>query len=363
MLRICSQTYPLISQRPERAPSPVLITLMVMLAIVSGVVPAAFADSDHGGELDRWVPSVALEAGIFGHTGQGSISSTDIVGPRDFTSDSPVSFRVGDIGFSPRDIEFGLKIGEDVSNRIIPRPLSSREEVLAGLVGSTFEIMSPQILDIPTHPRFFMDVNISAALGSEVLLAPDADPSRMTVDPNRLAFAPVGEGSVAGRGSVIRIQPQGPQIHAGLGVAFTFDFGPERIRIKPSVVYTRIRHDLYAVTNRPIRLNDDRGLNADIYDPNDFRLLQFQEDRTEIYHGAGVALEVEYETGNRVGPFDITLYMKGHGTQFFGDLETNLTQSNPDFPGEQVFYKYVQDRWAYRVSTGLRFRFMPRSKQ
>ena len=97
---------------------------------------------------------------------------------------------------------------------------------------------------------------------------------------------------------------------------------------------------------------------------------------TEVYHGLGPALEIEYETRNRVGPFAVSLFAKGNASYLFGDLKTEMQRTNQDGDvyqlndmGEQVpidesvNWKYTQDRWVYRVTTGIRFRLVPKRKR
>jgi hypothetical protein len=357
MLRFRSQTCPPFNKRNTRPgrlgaescrglrTDNACLTMLVLsaIALLTGASPS-YAQSDHDGELDKWVPSVGIELDFLtGHTGKGNISSTQITGPR---VQNPPPQR-GDLGLAIVD------------------PQASREPILAALVGGTFEIMTPQLLDVPSHPRLFLGLNVSAVFGSEVNFAVDADPGDLEIVEERSEQFPVGEASVIGRGSIISAQPQGPQVHAGFGVAFTVDVGTNRFRIKPSIVYSRIRQDIFAITKRVIRLSDANGPTSDLSlnNPEDFRLFQAQASRTEIYHGAGLALELEYDTENRLGPLSVTLFSKFHAAHLFGDLKTRFSESNPDYPGETVFYKFSQDRWTYRGGVGIRFRYVPRSRR
>ena len=85
--------------------------------------------------------------------------------------------------------------------------------------------------------------------------------------------------------------------------------------------------------NRPA---DQAG--GDIYDAvslNENQILLLLGDASG--HGIGPALEIEYETGGQEGPFDISLFIKGHATRFFGDVTTESTSTNTDYippPGE-----------------------------
>ena len=47
---------------------------------------------------------------------------------------------------------------------------------------------------------------------------------------------PIGEGAIIGRGSKITVQNQMPQIHAGLGSAFSFEVAGERFELLRNVL-------------------------------------------------------------------------------------------------------------------------------
>ncbi len=303
---------------------------------------ATDANSSHDGEIERWVFSSALEVGIFAHTAKGNVRGSDVIGPRTTT---------------PSESQ-----GDSRCTCLVD-PKNSREEVSAALVGGDFEVMTPALFDVPSRPRLFMDFNISAVLTNDVGLARDAEPSPVLEYPFGLsggaAGEALGETTIEGRGTKTIIQHQGPQLHAGIGTAFTFDFGPERIRIKPSFVYSRAVLDISVEAARAIRLQQGPGTSFD----DNFRTFYGADDFREVYHGIGPALEIEYETRNRIGPFSVTLFLKGHAIHFLGDLKTRFTVSNPDYPGEQVDWKYTQNAWAYRASTGIRFRLVPKRKR
>ena len=340
--------------RPGRPPlgPPLMISirtgwlLVIAAAMVGGsqVSHAESAAAMHDGELTRWVPSAALEVGIFGHTGKGNIDSTDVGTPRV----DPPNFAVGDVR----------------GDSLIPSE-ASREQILSALVGGDFEIMTPRLADVPTHPRLFFDVNISAVMTNEVGLARSGEPTSLQFPRNFDPGSVLGENVVAGRGTKINVHHQGPQLHIGQGVAFTFDFGAERIRIKPSIVYSRIITDISGVANRAVRLRNFTPFVPRDFD-SEFRRVELSDKFREVYHGVGPAVEVEYETANRIGPFAMSIFIKGHASHLLGDLETELraTNQDPTVTGdESVRFKYSQDRWVFRASTGIRFRLVPRRRR
>ncbi len=310
----------------------------LVCSVLSTCLPTpCYAESDHDGELDRWVFSGALEVGVFAHTGKGSAEGTPLTGPR----------------ISPN-----LIAGDGPDN--VVEPLSDREDLVGALIGGTLEAMTPKLFSTPGRPRLFLDVNVSSVLSSEVGMSRIGDIGNVALPPDRAPNLILGETVLLGVGNEVSAQQQGPQVHAGFGAAFTLDFGTNRIRIKPSVVYSRTILEVAAVTQRAVRLVNDLGPALGL---DDYRYIMLNDDRTEVYHGMGPALEIEYETGNRLGPFTVTLFIKGHASHIFGGLKTRLQQANPDYPDELVRYKFTQDRWNYRASTGVRFRWVPKEKK
>ncbi len=336
-----------ITRRNHSISSTVTSVFVVVFAVALAVGGAGRAAADsssgsHGDELERWVFSSAVEIGVFGHTGKGNVDATETG--------------------TPRIANPNFQFGDSRSQFVVPEE-GSREDVLSMLVGGTFEVMTPSLFDVRTQPRLFLDVNVSAVITNDVGLARDGDPGPLGF-PNR--FQPtgiLGEDNVAGRGTKITVQHQGPQVHAGLGTALTFDFGPERIRIKPSVVYSRITTDIFAVGKRAVRLT---GIQNPRDFSSEFRTINLSEKVREVYHGVGPALEIEYETANRLGPFAISLYLKGHASHLLGDLKTRMQKTNPDpqvVGTETIRWKYSQDRWVFRAGTGMRFRLVPKRER
>lgn len=248
-------------------------------------------------------------------------------------------------------------------------PLDGSGDVLSGLLGATFGLMTPAPLDIATHPRLFVDLSVLPTLTQETAIARSGDPGEYGIRlPIARASPFVGERLVAGTGTQITSQHQGVQLHIALGSAFTFDFGEHRLRIKPSIQYSRTENKISVEARRAVRI-----VNADPIDPitpsngrirslASYRFVTLADDFTEVFHGLGPALEIEYDTENRVGPFVVSVFLKGAASHLFGDLETEFVAANPDFPSETVRFKYKNDPWTYQATTGIRLRLVPVSK-
>jgi len=330
-----------------------LAAALVVCAALPPFASLANADSPQE-ELRKWTPSVGLEVGVFGHTGKGNISSTEIFGPR---QNIPVPLQSGDFP----SIEDPNNPGTFID--VITRPLADRDEISNAVLGINFEIMSPAITTRGPAPRFFMDLSILDPQGSEVRLAIDGDPSELAISESASDTFPVGEAALLGRGQRITVQNQGPQFHAGIGTAFTINWGAETFRIKPSIVYSRLKQVVSVTSRRGIRLNNENRNTVSLDDPTDYRFFNFDDQIDEVYHGIGPAVELEYDTGGRMGPFEVTVFIKGHASHLFGDVTTELTATNPEYPAEQMFYKYSQDRWVFRGTTGFRFRLNPKERR
>lgn len=311
----------------------------IAAVIVSGVLFATNASAGDDGsrlpEHDEWIVYGGPELSIFGHTVRGRTSASELTGPRVAVP----SEQLGDLGTAVVD------------------DLRNREAMLSFLLGGTIGVLTPAI-DLPSHPRFFVDLNLSVPLGTEVQLNRFANPGPISFSPELRNIVPTGEGALPGNGNQVTAQHQGPQVHAAFGPSFEIPLGPDqRLRLKPGVVYSRMIVDVTALTARAVRLNNDSGLNNGI---EDYRIISLGDSRTEVYHAVGPLIEVDYDPGIEWGPIRLGLYGKVHAGYIFGDLVTAMQQSNPDFPDETVRWRFIQDRWIYRAGTGIRIFWSPK---
>lgn len=327
----------------RRTTVPGLAWVSLLVVAISAIAARANGETEpsaHDAELERWVLSGGIEVGMFGNSASGEFSGSPLVGPR----------------------ATNISTSDDVST--VVRSVRGDNDLLSGLIGPSFEVMTPSFLDVPSHPRFFLDLSLLGILTSEPSMAKFGSPGKYGL-PDQVSFsAPfIGELFVTGTGTQITSQHHGFLPQVGLGPAFTFDFGEERIRIKPSIVYSRLETKVSAITRRAVRIVEQDPLTSSgrVRSLDSYRFISLQDDQTEVYHGLGPALEIEYLTRRRIGPFATSLFLKGVATHLFGDLKTEFSASNPEYPQETVRWKYQNDSWSYQASVGIRLSLVPQT--
>lgn len=294
------------------------------------------------GELRRWEVAGAAEFGVYARTAEASATGSPLVGPRAANANRGSN--------------------RDGPNTVIA-PLEGENDVFSLIMGSTFTLMTPSLLDVPLQPRVFFDLSILAPATLESPIARKGDPGRFGLPEANVNVLVINEPQVLGTGTEISSQEQDYQIQLALGSAFTFDVGENRFRIKPSLRYQRSQNVVSAVANRAVRVVEFDPIIPGSVPPTRFRsldgyrLLSLKDSQKKVYHALGAGLELEYLTPTRLGPFDLSLYLKGAATYIFGDRKTDFFQSNPEYPAENVTFHYKQQPWAYQASTGIRLRF------
>ncbi|MCR9093579.1 MAG: hypothetical protein NXI30_05130 [bacterium] len=285
-------------------------------------------------ESDEWSLSLSLAMGIDGFSGKASASSSQITGPPQPNPPNPVA--------------------NDGPSTLIS-PIFGRSDVISGLLGVGFGVLTPQLTKGLGSPRVSLDFDVIGVVASETSLARDGRPDEFRF-PILPTVSVVGDSLILGSGTSITAQQQSPLLVAALGVAWTFDLDGNRVRVKPSLVYSRSRLDVVGVSRRAVRLGSP-NTSLDSY-----RLISLSDAQTEVYHGMGPGLELEYLLEPTLGPLSASLYVEGQAIRLFGDLETDLVGVDPNVPGEFVRWHYENDRWSFRALTGLRFHWSPRSE-
>jgi hypothetical protein len=312
--------------------------------VLTAASPAASEDvrDRYDGELRRWELAAAAEFGVYARTAKGNGSGTLLVGPRAANAN-----RGGN---------------KDGPNTVIS-PIEGENDIYSLLMGTTLTVMTPSLADVQTQPRLFFDVSILAPSTLESPVARQGDPGRFGLPFANANVVVINEPQVLGTGTEISSQEQDYQLQAAIGPAFTFDFGENRLRIKPSFRYSRSQNVVSAVADRAVRLVTADpiipGTNQRLRSLDGYRLLALKDSQKEIYHAIGAGLELEYLTRNQLGPFELSLYLRGAATYILGDRKTSFFQANPEYPAESVTFHYKNDPWAYQAATGIRLRFSP----
>lgn len=292
-------------------------------------------DQDFDPDLDTWVFSAAFEAGLMAYKPKASMSGSP------FDPGAPISPRFEENNDGPRSV---------IASR------ADRGRMISALLGVDLEVMAPRMGNSRWIPRPFLDLNVSAVLGSErsIVRRGKPEPDSFALPDRVGGTLNVGGTRILGQGEEVTAQQQGPAVFVGFGAAFTFDLDSgSRLRVKPSLVYSRTPVDVSGIASRVVKVDTNTAAGLDA-----FRFIVVGDAFLEVYHGIGPAIELELDTNNRLGPFELSLYLKGHANHNFGDLETDFQQSNPDFPLETVRWRYEHERWTYRASTGIRFRLV-----
>jgi len=329
-------------------PSPRLLALLVVAGALAR--PAAAQPRD---ETERWVPSLGATSGIVAQSADAAVTSSDIT----FLQTSRVAVSLMEV----------VTVTE-VTNANLRPPTEGDDLLVTPWVGGTAELMTPGIQMLPGRPRFFVRSDVGAAFGSERKIARERSPTTL---PEVLPTEPyVSEEAVEGIGSETVAEVQPLSVNAGAGIAFTLDLFERRLRIKPSVEYSREEIDF---TGKVIRaVNTDTGIPEFPFPANiprrDSRFfgIEITGDDSEVFQALGAGLELEMDTV-RAGPFMIAVFLQGRGLKILGDTKVDFsgetTVSEPELiPNPDTFtadWSFDKGAWTYGGSVGFRFRWLP----
>ncbi len=296
--------------------------LFLASVLAAWIAPSWAASADETSEIEetqRWVPSVGIIWGIFGQDSEASSVTSSLTG----------------------------------SNPPAPaRPATSGSQVmLAPFAGGSFELMSPRLHESGGRPRLFAHVDGTAAMGFSYDIAKEGEPGTL-IPPS----FPVPEAEVAGQGSKTEAQAESAILTGGAGVAFAVALGDWRFRIKPSVEYMREEIEVKGTISRAVTrppIPPPPGASTD------FRLIDFAGSKTKTFHGIGPGLEIELDAA-RIENFAITVFLSGQAYALLGGRDVDFSDSHTDAIGtETASWHFRRDRWLYRSSMGIRFRWLP----
>ena len=242
----------------------------------------------------------------------------------------------------------------DLQDFIVPHQLigpstSGDDFLIDALVGGSFELMAPSLLDTPGGFRPFVRAGLGATFGPKHDVAKKGAPGPFGLPQG--SFGSIQESSIVGQGSKTSVRYLTLAPSAAAGVAFTLNYGDRTLRIKPSIEYLWQEVSLHGATTRAVALN----ANGNGQSLADFRLLTLATSTNEGYHAIGPGLEIELDAA-RSDSVMLTLYI---GAQFYallGNLQSNLSAVNS--LGERADWEVDLKRWRSRASVGLRFRWL-----
>ncbi len=319
-------------------------------------------------ETERWVPSFSIYAGVL-FQDSDAIANAD--SPPEEDADSGIicpqpvvpgcTAWPGDLpqefpGLFGEAIRSKFDVDPDNPNLSLISPIGAAIDddlLVTPFVLGSVEIMTPGLQFLPTRPRFFVRGDAGGSFAFTRDIAREGEPGNLEIPeprPNEPVFAP----EIRGQGSTTKAEVKPFIVSAGAGIAFTLQWGERRIRVKPSVEYLREEIEITGIVNSAIPLTNPLMGSQD--PENEYRLISLNDSTEEVYHGLGPGLEIEMDT-MRTGPFVLAVYISGQAYNFFGDLQTDLSDQN-EF-NERAEWSFEKERWGYRAGVGLRFRFLP----
>lgn len=257
-------------------------------------------------ELDRWVPSFALSSGIVVEDGTGDVTSN--VRPY---ADGSISF-------------------------------------ISPFVVGSLEIMSPRLVDGFARPRAFAHVDVGGLFSIEKDVAKEGAPKAFDAP----TTGPINTDElISGQGSVTRADPDPFLLMAGAGVAFSWDVGEKRIRVKPSFEYMREAMTVSGLVHRGFVL---------VPDPPVYDFVELKASRDVVFHGFGPGLEVEAD----IARWSSLLVGVGASVQYYWVLSdrnvvlTDETQTQQNGTAAAQ-WRYFRGLHTVRAGVGMRFRWAP----
>jgi hypothetical protein len=327
------------------------LRIFTFLLIASGSL-ASTSSAEPRDETERWVPALGGTSGVFGQTANAGVTSSGITYVlTSRTAPNPNT---------------EIVTVTTVTNANLRPPAEGDDVLVTPYVGGTAELMTPGIQALPGRPRFFVRGDVSAAFGTERKVARERTPTSL---PDPLPTEPaLSEEAVSGIGSETTAEVQPLAINAGAGVAFTLDLFERRIRIKPSVEYSREEIDFTGRVIRAVQLDTGIGFQGGTVQqkPSEFIGVTVRGDESEVFQAVGAGIEVELDTV-RAGPFMISLFLAGRGTKILGDTRVEFSSQTtvsapeliPDPTTATADWEFDKGAWTYGGNVGFRFRWLP----
>jgi hypothetical protein len=383
--------------RHERARLRILrlaAALPLALALSGGAQAAESGGEDH----DRWVPSLGVFFDFVRQKAEGSLTTSDVLGPPldPFDTDLDAQFPGNGclVGFldpvPPRPgppfpdhfvyVPTGRRGTTNPTDPLCTSARPNRQKLdiddassdtsVAPLVGGSLELMTPSPFNGFLYPRLFVHGDYAAAFAFERNLAGKGRPGQF--EPPQ-GYSPqaidVEELAVQGQGSRARWQLDRDVWSSGGGLALTTTIFQHTIRIKPSFEWIHFSQDFIGVVHRAVKLKTPSQPQI-VTNPgtaqwrsqvvfNDltaFRLIELTHTDTKDFDGIGPGLEIEVDTA-RLGPILTSVFALGRAYHLIGNLDQSFSASNQY--GESASWTFQPEPWVYRAGVGIRFRWVP----
>ncbi|MAI80740.1 MAG: hypothetical protein CL917_17500 [Deltaproteobacteria bacterium] len=304
-----------------------LLALVSLALIGWGSALAQGAPPD---EKSRWVPSLGISSGAFVQRFQGQVNTGGVVceSPEATT---PLCFNSGIAGSSIQD----------------GAPVTGRERAFTPFIAASLELSTPTFASSIYAPSAFARLDFAYTFGFSRAIALIDSPGAIERSDD-VAFYEARY--YKGQGSDAVYTSQDFQFSAGVGLAFHLEIADRKVRVKPSLEYMREAVNFTGLVSKVIHTE---GVNQAEYK---VRYIQLSGQKETVFHSIGPGLEVEMDTG-RAGPVVLSIFGGGQAYAILGDNQVSFDQTNEY--GETAEWNFLANRWFFRGSVGLRFRWLP----
>jgi len=318
--------------------------------------PASAAEERAPDGADRWVPSLAVVAGVTFQRQFATAFSSDAMG-------NPIDDRC------PQEVLAapGVPTAADCL-------VSDNQWAVTPYVGGNLELLTPT-LPLPGRPRLFVNGELLPSFGADRQVALEGDPGPFQV-PGGIRYP---DSAVRGQGSSTTATMDTWAFAAAIGVALPFEFKGRQLWAKPSFGWIRYKIDVQGVV-RDVQCSpfppppgnlttqcEDLPPNPGAQPPfpgfdGNRRDVFLSDSDSQWYNGIGPGFELEMTVG-RFGPIGSTLFLDAHAYYILGDRSVILSDSASfdDALGVDDYnarWSFEVDPWMLRAGAGVRFQWL-----
>jgi hypothetical protein len=230
----------------------------------------------HAQEIDetlRWVPTLSVSFDMLGQKASAEIENGQVFGPP-LPEGCPAGAGPGRPG-SPGRLCPSTDFDQQRDTQIRPDERGS-DTMVAPLVASSLELVTPRLLDALWRPRLFARGDVALSYRFESNLAGEGKPGaymrpRFLENDRRIP-----EIGVAGQGSRAVAQLDRYTFSGGAGIVFTRKFLGRDLRIRTSFESLREVLEIKGAVNRAVALNQDD------LDLSRFRFITLRDEAKEV---------------------------------------------------------------------------------